>query len=736
MALSHPALAQLAALYGIDTEFWDWKGRHVEIGDDTVIAVLKALDVDAATPELAQAAVEAYHRRGWQRALPPCVVMEQDHDHVVHVHVPAGQPCHVYVRLEEGGWVDAEQVSNDVPDREVDGTWLGEASFRLPSGMPLGYHRLVLWTEQREVESSLIVTPSWLGFPHRMADKRVWGYATQLYSVCSRDSWGIGDLVDLADLATWAATQQFASYVLINPLGAAEPVPPMEPSPYLPSSRRYVNPIYIRPEAIPEFARLKGRQRKAVAALRRDLAERLGATDAIRRDQVWEAKRGVLRQVFDVGRPWARQMAFEDFVRREGRPLRDYATWCALTETHGRGWRTWPEELRRPTSPEVGWFAAAHADLVQFHMWLQWIADTQLSNAQQVAVDTGMAVGIVSDLAVGVSATGSETWSLQSVFASGVTVGAPPDPYNQAGQDWGQPPWRPDRLADLAYAPFRAMVAGVLRHSGGVRVDHIIGLFRLWWIPEGHGPQQGAYVRYDHTAMVGILALEAYRAGALVVGEDLGTVEPWARDYLRRRGILGTSILWFENGHDGRPLPPEAWREYCMASVTTHDLPPSAGYLAHDHVRLRASLGLLTESLDSEIEADAREQSAVVGMLEERGLLTPDDGVGEDGDDEPRTVEDVVLALHRFLRLTPSRVLCAALTDAVGDRRAQNQPGTVDEYPNWRVPLTDATGRRLHLEDVFASERAMRLAAVMNGFTQVPPTRTPAFAALEPEVES
>jgi len=208
------------------------------------------------------------------------------------------------------------------------------------------------------------------------------------------------------------------------------------------------------------------------------------------------------------------------------------------------------------------------------------------------------------------------------------------------------------------------------------------------------------------------------------VGEDLGTVEPWVRDYLRRRGILGTSILWFENGEDGKPLPAERWREYCMASVTTHDLPPSAGYLAHDHVKLRYELGLLTESLDSEIETDAREQAAVVAMLEERGLLAED-----------HTVDDVVLALHRFIRETPSRVLCVALTDAVGDRRTQNQPGTIDEYPNWRVPLSGPDGQRLSLEDVFSSERAMRLSAVMNGFSSVPTGRTPEVPARPAELE-
>ena len=250
------------------------------------------------------------------------------------------------------------------------------------------------------------------------------------------------------------------------------------------------------------------------------------------------------------------------------------------------------------------------------------------------------------------------------------------------------------------------MVAGNLRHSGGLRVDHIMGLFRLWWIPEGMDSRSGTYVRYNHEAMVGIVVLEAHRAGALVVGEDLGTVEPWVRTYLRDRGLLGTSVAWFEANPDGTPLRPEAYREYCMASVTTHDMPPTAGYLAKDHIELQSSLGLLTEPRDVE-EANADAMFAGwEALLRERGLV-------QEGEDP---VEEFVLAMHRFLLQTPSRVLSAALTDAVGDRRMQNQPGTVDQYPNWRIPLSGPDGEPLLLEDVYVSGRAQRLARVMNGF--------------------
>ena len=703
-----PNLDELAGQFGIAREFWDWKGRHTVVSDDTVRQVLAALEIDASTPEKAADAVADQQIRPWRRALPPCVVVTEGDFGWVNVHVPAGRPAELTIRLENGDAIWAQQWANDNPDRWVDDRMVGEATFRLPNALSLGYHRLVLRSDDREVESSLIVTPRFLGLPESLGGRRTWGYATQLYSVRSGDSWGIGDLTDLADLAIWSGTQQYAGYVLVNPLHAAQPAAPMEPSPYLPSSRMYVNPMYIRPEAIPEYAVLSGSDRRAIAALRADLLDDLSDSLQLRRNESWLAKRKALAIVHAAGLRPARQMAFDDFVRHQGRALRDFATWCVLYEEHGADWREWPVALQRPSSPEVAEFYRDNLERIRFYLWLQWIADTQLSTAQQAALDAGMPLGVISDLAVGVNAAAADTWMMHDVFAAGVTVGAPPDVCNQTGEDWGQPPWRPDRLAELAYAPFRAMVSGMLRHSGGLRVDHIIGLFRLWWIPAGRTPLEGTYVRYDHDALIGILALEAKRAGALVVGEDLGTVEPWVRDYLGRRGILGTSVMWFENDDSGHPRAPETWREYCLASVTTHDLPPTAGYLAGDHVRLRDRLGLLTESLEDELRFSVEEQQRLIGYLRERGFLA-------EGEDD---VEQIVLAMHRMLIATPSKVLVAALTDAVGDRLTQNQPGTIDEYPNWRVPLSGPDGHPMLLEDVFTSERASRLAAVMNGFDQ------------------
>ena len=643
------------------------------------------MDVDVTDPERALAEKDLER---WRRMVPPCLVVVQGEPDTCWVHVVDGDPARLEVELEDGTWRRLDQTDHWVEPRDVDGTRVGEATFAVPGDLPLGYHRLHASSDDSRVTGALIVTPAWLGLPDGADAGRSWGFAAQLYSVRSRASWGVGDLADLGTVATWSAGLG-ADYVLVNPLHAAEPLPPLEPSPYLPSTRRFFNPLYLRVEDIPEYA--------AIAPVT-DGPRGLGAGEAIDRDASWAAKRAALLQVHRVPLVPARQAAYDAFREREGEALRQFATWSVLAEDHGNDAREWPEELHDADGAAVAAYAEANADRIDFTTWLQWVVDEQLAGAQAAAVDAGMRLGTMHDLAVGVHPGGADAWRLRDVYAGGVRVGAPPDPYNQLGQNWSQPPWRPDRLAELAYAPFRELIGAVLRHAGGVRVDHIIGLFRLWWIPEDHTADQGTYVHYDHRALVGVLALEAQRAGAVVVGEDLGVVAPEARDYLRSRGILGTSILWFERDGGG-PLPAERWREWCLASVTTHDLPPSAGYLAGDHVRLQHRLGLLQGDLDEELAAAAAERETWLAEVRRRTGLT-----------EGAEVDETVLALHRYLALTPARMLCVALTDAVGDRRTQNQPGTVDEYPNWRVPLSGPDGVPLLLEDVVGSPRAAALA--------------------------
>lgn len=705
------SLVELARRYGVAITYDDWTGGHRVVSESTLVATLAALGVAAGTEDDRQSALTALDHDHWRRTLPPTVVTRTGRAASFWVHVTHGHAIGCWIRLEDGTVrTGLRQLQNDTPPRDLDDRLIGEATFELPADLPIGYHRLHVDAGGVDADAALIVAPDAAMLPAALGGGRTWGIAAQLYSVRSEKSWGIGDLTDLTDLAVWSASRYGAGFILVNPLHAAAPAAPMEPSPYLPTSRRFVNPIYLRVEAIPEFAYVsdRGELRKA-----RSVAQgRAKKSTLIDRDSVWKIKRAALRAVYRVKRSAGRDLAYAAYRSREGLNLDDFAIWCALAEKYGNDWHHWPEELRHPANEAVAEFAAKRADAVDFHRWLQWQLDDQLTGAQATAVQSGMALGVMHDLAVGVDPNGADAWALQDTLALGVSVGAPPDEYNQLGQNWSQPPWRPDRLNEQGYEPFRALVNALLRHAGGIRIDHIIGLFRLWWIPNGVAPTEGTYVRYDHEALIGIVALEAYRSGAVVVGEDLGTVEPWVRDYLAERGLLGTSILWFELDRDagGGPLPPRKWREYSLSSVTTHDLPPTAGYLAGEHVRIRKELGLLTRPADEELADDRAEQAAWLAELRAMELL---------GDDP--TVQDIVSALYAFLGRTPSRLLALALPDAVGDVRAQNQPGTTNEYPNWRVKLAGPDGRELLLEDVFTSPRAAGLADVMRA--QVTPAR-------------
>ncbi|SFF49433.1 4-alpha-glucanotransferase [Actinacidiphila alni] len=722
---------RLAGLYGVDTAYRPAPGREVPVPEETVVAVLAALGVDASTPLAVRDALAAYETRRANRLLPPCTVLRAGHGTLADALRGLPEGSAVTVETETGGVLDLDlDLGLDVSqDRDSQG--LGPAAAPPPGR----YGLRVTAADGRTARGDLIVAPERLAGPAR----RTFGFMAQLYSTLSQRSWGMGDLGDLADLAAWSGRTLGAGFVQINPLHAAVPGPPTDPSPYSPSSRRFPDPVYLRIEEVPEYAYLSGEAReKADALVRRAAALRdtvLLKDALIDRDAVWALKAEALELLRQVPLSPGRRAAYVDFLAEQGQALDDHATWSTLAELHGADWRRWPAGLRDPRSPQVARARGEHMDRVDFHCWLSWLTDAQLGAAQRAARDAGMAIGVVHDLAIGVHPAGSDAWSMQHVLAKGMSVGAPPDAFNSRGQDWGLPPWRPDALAATGYAPYRDLIARMLRHAGGLRMDHVMGLFRLWWVPEGRPPTDGTYVRYDAQAMLGLLALEAHRAGAVVIGEDLGTVEPGVREELAGRGILGTSVLWFErdwegtgdaadgtgegtdgteagadgtgDGADGTgegagehpPLPPEAWRASCLATATTHDLPSTAARLTGEHVELRHRLGLLTRPLAEEQAMDAADVAEWVALLGRLGLL-PEGAADE---------EAVVKAVHRFLARTPARMLGIWLPDTVGDRRPQNLPGTWDQYPNWRLPVADATGTPLSLEQIAASPRLYAL---------------------------
>ena len=688
-----PDLAALAAAYGVSVEYVDQVGVPTQVAADSVRAVLAALGVAAKTAAQCRRSLADLKLLHWASVVPPVIVLrrigEPDSEPwETWVHARSSDAVRVWIELEEGGRrFDVARTDRKAKPAQVDGERVEELIFRIPSDLPLGWHEFVAEVDGAEHRCSLVVCPERLEMPGSTGSRQGWGVATQLYSARSHRSWGTGDLADLSEMASWFGREHGASFMLVNPLHACAPTPGMEPSPYLPVTRRYVNPLYLRIEQIPEFAYLPP---DALAEVARDgaaLAAALNTDALLNRDESWAHKRAALVKIHEVELSPGRAGEYEAFCAAEGESLDQFAAWCALAEVHGPQWDEWPAELQDRHSDAVAEFVANNSGSIDFYRWLQWVVDQQMGQAQQAAIDAGMPVGVMHDLAVGVHRFGADTWTDGHVMASGVTVGAPPDAFNQVGQNWSQPPMRPDQLAATGYASYRDMLRTLLRHSGGLRIDHVLGLFRLWWIPDGKAASAGTYVRYDHHAMVNILVLEAHRAGAVIVGEDLGTVEPWVSDFLAERGVLGTTILWFERA-DGEPVPPQDWRANAMAAVTVHDLPPTLGYLAGDHVALREELGLLTRPVEQEWAAHADEIDSWRQTLERDGLLRP--GAGEDG---------IVTALHRFVTWSPAKLVAVSLADLVGERRTQNQPGTKDEYPNWRVPLADSEGVPVFIED-------------------------------------
>jgi 4-alpha-glucanotransferase len=536
--------------------------------------------------------------------------------------------------------------------------------------------------------------------------ERSWGFAVQLYSLRSRNSWGFGDLRDLADLAARSARDLGAGFVLINPLHAAEPVPPISASPYLPMSRRWVSPLYLRIEDIPEYQDLSHPERKRVARLSQPLREVSQTSALIDRDAVWTAKREALEMLRKVPLSDERQAAFDAFRIKQGQALADWAAWCALAEAHGPDYRAWPAHLHNPQAAQAVVQRGDLATATEFHTWVQWLVADQVAAAQAAAREAGMAIGIIADLAIGGHPGGADAWAGQEYIAREFTVGAPPDGFNQRGQDWGLPPMHPRALAACGYRPLADLIRSNLALGGGLRIDHVMGLSRLWWIPAGAPPTEGAYVYYDAPGTLGTLTAAAAAAGSVLVGEDLGTVEPWLREALAARGILGTQMLWFERGWANEPLAPQWWRENSMVTVSTHDLPPTAAFLSGSQVTDRAELGLLTHSEEDERTESDRMVNDWIGALVEQGLLQPG---------KRPTADEFTVALYGYLAKTPAKLIAVNLAEAAGEVRSQNVPGTRDEYPNWKLPLCGPDGNPVLLEDLSTSDRVRAVARAASG---------------------
>jgi 4-alpha-glucanotransferase len=649
-AMTLDPLRRAAEARGVATRFTDAAGVEHHVGDDTLRAILAALGEEPAPSP---------GGGGW----PPVVVARVGRAHPWRP--PAGSRAGVVLKSGE---------QRPLPDG-------------LPGDLPPGRHRV----QGRGGETALVVAPGRCHLPPALAaGGRAWGWAVQLYALRSRASWGVGDLADLAGLLA-ASAPLGAGFALVNPLHAA---PPAEPSPYNPSSRVFRNPLYLRVEAVPELAALAPPERELVEELARR-GRRLLDRDRIDRPAAARLKDRALRLQFAALRQLPARQAGLAAHRAASPGLDDYAAFCALQHLHGQDWRAWPAAYRRPGGAEVARFRAAHRDEVAYHAWLQWLLDEQLA---AVPVPEG-GVGLIADLAVGFAPDGFDAWWLQDDLAPGVTVGAPPDPLGPHGQDWGVPPFVPDRLAADAYEPFARTIRAGMAHAGGLRIDHVMGLFRLFWIPEGAEPADGTYVAYPADDLLGVLALESARAQALVVGEDLGTVAPGVRERLAAEGVLSYRLAWFERDGDGRRRRAADYPRLALAAATTHDLPTAAGFLDGSDLAELRDIGVVAgDRFQAAAAAQDREREDLCRLLRDEGLLDPGD----------QDVAATVAALHAFLASTPAMLVAATLEDALQLRERPNVPGTTTERPNWSLPLP------VPLDELAGDPRVRRLAAVLS----------------------
>lgn len=570
---------------------------------------------------------------------------------------PPQDDCVLFARageqLELRGCASVKLESGEILDCEL----------RLPSDLPSGYHEIRF--EDSEKPSRLIVSPGKCYLPENL---QTWGWAVQLYAARSQESWGIGDFGDLDRIAKWSA-ELGACMMLLNPLSAATPIKPQQGSPYYPTTRKFFNPLWIQVEQIPGANTETVPQLQEIANAGRELNQRR----LIDRDRIFELKMQALDLI------WLRfkeDPGFDAFCKEQAAELDRFALFCALAENFQSGWHNWPQQYQHPGGAAVSEFAQDHANRVQFYKWLQWILDVQLDKSSKH-------LELMQDLPIGVDPDGADAWAWQDVFAQNVGVGAPPDEFNTQGQSWGLPPFIPSKLRTYAYEPFIQTLRGAFRHGGGLRIDHVMGLFRLFWIPNGMSAAQGAYVRYNADEMLAIVALESERAKAYVVGEDLGTVEQSAREKLAEHKILSYRLLWFEKD------PPETYPREALAAVTTHDLPTVAGQWTGADLQKQRELNLKP---NEESTAEINERLATMANL------TPE-----------TPLEDVIIGAYELLARTPSRILTAALDDAAAVEERPNMPATMlDQRPNWSIALP------MPLEELMEAPLPRKIAKVLS----------------------
>ncbi|ENM5813702.1 4-alpha-glucanotransferase [Vibrio mimicus] len=710
------ALKQVAEMAKIADRYVSAWGSEAQVEDDTIRHLLASLGYDTSSDEALLQSAEKKHKKD---VVDPVLVVHQGT--VIEVPLYLGVSARESefdwrLQTEQGEVLEGYLQSQIVRDERAEG---GPLVFVLPNDLPLGYHTLLIARKRRKApyEMTLIVTPqACYKQPALVQGKKLWGPSIQLYTLRTQHNWGMGDFGDLKQLVADIASRG-GDFVGLNPIHALFPANPEGASPYSPSSRRWLNILYIDVSSVPEFALSAEAQQKVGSPEFQQRLQKVRDAHWVNYSEVAELKMSVLPLLFaefkkrHLDKHSDRAHAFLNFVEEGGESLLHQAAFDALhaqlhaEDTSVWGWPVFPEKYRRFDSAAVQKFIDEQKDQVHLYMYLQWIADAQIHEAQSLAEEKGMAVGLYRDLAVGVADSGSETWADHGNLLQDVSIGAPPDVLGPLGQNWGLPPLNPQVLQATAYDAYIKLLRANMKHCGALRIDHVLGLLRLWWIPKGENATKGAYIYYPVKDMLAILALESHRHQCSVIGEDLGTVPDEIVDLLRDAGVHSYKVFFFETSkEDGGYVSPAHYAEQSMAALCTHDMPTLRGFWHCDDLKMGREIGLYPdeEQLQGLFDDRLKSKQGILDSVAWHGYLPA--GVGRDATQVPM---DSYLseALQLHVAAGSSALLSVQLEDWLEMDKPVNIPGTVNEYPNWRRKLS------VNLDEIFAREEVNRIAA-------------------------
>jgi (1->4)-alpha-D-glucan 1-alpha-D-glucosylmutase len=724
--MSGNALERLCRLAGIAPGYVDVWGATHAASEPTLLALLRAMGVLPNGSDAAEAA-EQYDAQRWRHAAPPVAVFRDaqvPYRLALQFPAAAADETHAWRLVTEDGNTRRGEFRpcqlEQIEARAMAGVRYMKVAFDWREPLPHGYHRYTLQLpDGTTATTSLVVAPARCYLPPALREGgRSWGAAAQLYGVRSARNWGIGDYTDLATIVEqWG--RRGAGIVGVNPLHALYPHNPAHASPYSPSSRLFLNVLYLDVEAVEDLRECDEVQRKLRSARFQKRLRTARASDLVDYRAVASLKLPVLERLYahfrehHLDADTGRARGFREFQAAGGAALRQHALFEALQQRFHdadpsvHGFPAWPAAYRDPRSGKVARYAESHVERVEFYQYLQWQSDLQLAHAAARAADLGMAVGLYTDVAISIDGAGAEAWSHQDCYVLDATLGAPPDELNQRGQNWGLPPLHPEHLGAAAYAPFVATLRASMRHAGAVRIDHVLGLARQFWIPRGAEATAGAYVRFPFDDLLGVLALESHRNRCMVVGEDLGTVPDEVRSGLAQSGVLSYRLLYFERNEAGDYRAPSGYPVDALVAATTHDLPTLAGYWEGRDLQLRQSLDLYPSEAAQEAQAATRAQdrARLARALEREGLPAPG---GSSASPPEEFTSEAACAVQLYLARSPARLLVAQIEDVLGVREQSNLPGTTEEHPNWKRKLP------LELERMAADPRFVALTEALS----------------------